>query len=317
MFAAPFLLLIALSAADPQVRAAAPAAGSFLRAQDHRIAAITYRIARAGSALCPDSYPLTGLLFHHLPEYELEDRDQVTALYKLDRGPGVLTVLDDSPGALAGLAAGDVLLAVNGRPFPPPTAIDRDREDWRDDVEKTEALLEEQLRLGPAKLLVLRGDRQIEVVLDSVSGCPGRVRLARSPQVNAFASGRYVVMTTGLLGFTQDEDELAVVIAHELAHNILDHPARLKAQKVPRGFLRGFGKNAARVRATEEAADRLAIRLLWRAGYDVSAAIPFWRRFYARYDNGLQLFRTHPGLKARERLISEAIAELPATAGGA
>ncbi|MDB5667983.1 MAG: hypothetical protein JWL74_933, partial [Alphaproteobacteria bacterium] len=211
-----------------------------------------------------------------------------------------------------GLAAGDVLLTVNGRRFPPPLAVSAGRKEWRQALDAAEALLEEQLKLGPVRLMVLRDRAPIELTLGSVPGCPARVRLARSGQVNAFANGRYVVMTTGLLGFIQDEDELAIVIAHELAHNVLRHRDRLEAQNVPRGLLRGIGKNASRVRATEEEADRLGIRLAWAAGYDVSAAIPFWRRFYARYDTVPQLFRTHPGLRAREKLISETIAELGA-----
>jgi len=47
------------------------------------------------------------------------------------------------------------------------------------------------------------------------------------------------------------------------------------------------------------------------SGYDAGAAIPFWRRYYARFD-GPQLFRTHPSLEARERIIAETIAELSA-----
>jgi hypothetical protein len=297
--------------------AAPPLEGSFLRAEDRTIATIGYRIASRASRFCPEPYPLTGLLFHHLPEYRLADRAALVQRYGLDRGPGILAVIDGSPAAQAGLAAGDVLLSVNGKPFPSPLQIaaEPERKRWRKSVEATEALLEEQLRLGRVELIVLRDGRELEIELVPISGCPARVRLARSSQVNAFATGRYVVMTTGLLGFTSDEDELAIALAHELAHNILKHADRLEAQKVPTGFLRGFGKNASRIRATEEEADRLGIKLAWAAGYDVSAAIPFWRRFYAKYDSP-QLFRTHPGLGARERLIADAISELPAAAPG-
>jgi hypothetical protein len=297
------LLFCLLPAAVPPT-----AQGSTLRAEDEMIGAIAYRLALRGAPECPERFPLAGLLFHHLPEYELADQPRLVEAYGLNRGPGILSVLEGSPAAAAGLAAGDTLLALDGRPFPPPP--DRGQKDWREGTRAAERLLEDQLRRGPARLKFLRHGEEKETVLTAVWGCPSRIRLARSSQVNAFATDGYVVMTTGLLGFTQDEDELAVAIAHEMAHNILDHPARLDAQKVPRGVLRGIGKNAARVRATEEEADRFAVRLLHRAGYDVSAAIPFWRRFYARFDKMPQLFRTHPSLRARERLIREAIAGL-------
>jgi predicted Zn-dependent protease len=142
-----------------------------------------------------------------------------------------------------------------------------------------------------------------------VPACPARVRLARSGQNNAFATDRHVILTSATLGFLGSDDELAVVLGHELAHVILGHPEQLERARVPKGLLRGFGRNAGRVRATEEEADRLGIRLAWAAGYDPAAAIPFWRRFYARFD-GPQLFRTHPSLGAREALIARTIAEL-------
>lgn len=287
--------------------------GSFIRDEDRRIAAIAYRLARLGAPLCSKAAPLTGLFLHHLPEYSPVDQATMIAVHALDRGPGVLTVLDGSPAAEADLRAGDTVLSVNGREFPVPA--DRSRENWREATEVAERLLEDELSLGAAELRVLRDGKVGETLLTPISGCPARIRLARSAQVNAFASGRTVVVTTGVVGFTRNEDELAVVIAHEMAHNIMAHPDRLRAQKVPRGLLRGIGRNAARVRATEEEADRLAIRLMWMAGYDVTAAIPFWRRFYAKYDTMPQLFRTHPSLEARERLIGEVIAALGAPAG--
>ena len=306
----------ALAAVQPIIAAPPAAAASFLRAEDHRVAAVAYRLGMAGAQHCPVSSPLTGMLLHHLPEYDAQGRRAMIDAHQLQRGPGILSVIADSPAARARLRAGDVLLTMNGQSFDSPLAMaaEPDRKRWRALIEQNEGKLEDQLRSGPVRLTILRDGREIAVPLTAELGCPTRIRLARSAQVNAFASGRYVIMTTALLNFVQSDDELAVVIAHELAHNILAHPDRLKQQKVPaRGFLRGFGKNASRVRVTEEEADRLGIKLAWAAGYKVSAAIPFWRRFYKQFD-GPQLFRTHPSLEARERLTWATIAELKASA---
>jgi predicted Zn-dependent protease len=145
------------------------------------------------------------------------------------------------------------------------------------------------------------------VTLAPQAGCPARARLARSDQPRAFADGRYAIMTTRFVPFLRNEEELAVVLAHEVAHNILGHPAALEAQGVPQGRGRGSRRNATLVRASEEAADRLSIRLLDAAGYDVAAAIPLWRRVYARFGSA---GAAHLSLRDRESIISEAIAML-------
>jgi Zn-dependent protease with chaperone function len=289
------------------------APASTLRQADLRVAAAAYRIALAGRPYCSQPFPLTGMLFHHLAEYEPADRLLMIDRYGLDRGPGVLSVLAGTPAARAGLVAGDVLLSVNGAAFPSPREIaaERKRDVWRKRIEESEMRLEEQLRAGPARLRLLREGRELDVVLDSVPACLGRVRLARSNQVNAFANGRYVVMTTALLDYLRSDDELAVVLAHELAHNILRHQSVLDEQGVPKkGLFRAIGGNAKKVWRTEEEADRFGIRLMAAAGYDVGAAIPFWRRYLGKYDWMPQIFRTHPSLGARERITREAIEAL-------
>src|SRR3546814_17363787 len=78
-------LLIALAAAAAQSSSPAPApfpatqpsvdgtstaaSASYLREADYRVARIGYRIGLSGARYCPDPYPLTGLLLHHLAEY--------------------------------------------------------------------------------------------------------------------------------------------------------------------------------------------------------------------------------------------------------
>jgi hypothetical protein len=253
------------------------------------------------------------MMLHHLGEYPVSRRAEVSGRFGLARGPGVLTVVEGSPAAHAGLSAGDVLLSIGDKPFPSPgvAAAEPDDKKRRRLMEAAEAQLEDGLGSGAATLQVYRDGRVVPVELRPVMGCPARGRLARSGQPNAFADGRWAIMTTKLLGFIRSDDELAVAMAHELAHNILGHPGELEGN-VPKGILRNIGKNAARVHKTEEEADRLGIKLVWAAGYDVSAAIPFWRRLYAKYDPipTPKLFRTHPSLAARERLISQTIAEL-------
>ncbi len=320
--AASLILLVSVSLAAhaAAVQSSVDAAGgSYLRAADYRVASVVHRIAERGGAHCPASHPLTGLLLHHLSEYAGADHAEAVRRFGIDKGPGVLAVVPGSAAARAGVAAGDLLLAVNGVKMPRPLSQPGRTAGRgpRRDADAADRIIEEQAASGRLELQLLRGGRMMHLALTPTRGCAARGRLARSDQANAFADGRYAIMTTKMLDFVRSDDELAVVMAHEVAHNLLGHPARLEAQKVPHGILRNLGKNAARVRTTEEEADRLAIKLVWAAGYDVSAAIPFWRRLYGRYDPipTPKIFSTHPSLGARERMIRETIAELTASSG--
>ena len=300
-------------AAPAQTQPAAPtaiesSASTTLRRDDLRVALVAYRLALGGAPLCAERYPLTGMLFHHLAEYEPRDRPLMVRRHGLERGPGILAVVAGSPAARAGLVAGDVLLAVNGRPLPTGTAVAAEpkRSKWRRLADEAEGVLEAALRRGPAEIRVLREGRELELRLDSLPGCLGRVRLARSTQVNAFATGRTVVMTLAMLSFLESDDELAVVLGHELAHNILKHPAT----RTEEGLLAGLGIKASAMWKREAAADRFGLRLMAAAGYDLDSAIPFWRRYLRKYDWFPQLFRSHPSLGAREKIAADEIAAI-------
>lgn len=301
------------SASSGAVAAQTAAAASTLRRDDLRVGTVAYRLALAGRDRCAEAFPLTGILFHHLAEYEPKDRPTMIARHGLDRGLGILSVVAASPAARAGLVAGDVLLSVNGRAFPTGAAIARERKPkkWRPLADSAELQLEAALRSGPARLIVLREGREVAVTLGSESGCLGRVRLARSTQTNAFANGHQVVMTTAMLNFLRSDDELAVVLGHELAHNILRHPSFRDDKGLPdEGLLHAIGIKPSRVWRSEEEADRLGLRLVAAAGYDLDAALPFWRRYLSKYDWFPQIFRSHPSLGARERIAAEEIAAI-------
>jgi Zn-dependent protease with chaperone function len=304
----PLLAFASAAAAQPQPGPLQAASSTTLRKDDLRVALVAYRLALAGAPLCEQHYPLTGMLFHHLAEYEARDRPLMIARYGLDRGPGVLAVLADTPAARAGLVAGDVLLAVNGGPLPTGASVAAEpkREKWRRLADEAEGELEAALRRGPAELRVLREGRETTLRLGSVAACLGRVRLARSTQVNAFATGRTMVMTVAMLKFLRSDDELAVVLGHELSHNILGHPALRNEE----GILRGLGIKAGAAWKREEMADRFGLRLMAAAGYDLDAAIPFWRRYLGKYDWFPQIFRSHPSLGARERIAADEIAAI-------
>jgi predicted Zn-dependent protease len=106
------------------------------------------------------------------------------------------------------------------------------------------------------------------------------------------------------------DDELAAILAHELAHNILGHRAVLDAQGVSRGLFGRIGKNAAKIRETEIAADRLSLTLMRDAGYRMAAAPEFWARFEKKHGSGIFADATHLNGRRRVDMLNAEIARI-------
>ncbi|MDF7775426.1 M48 family metalloprotease [Sphingomonas sp. AOB5] len=293
----------------------ARADGSFLREPDYRVATIGYRIATASPALCPAQAPVSGLIFHHLADYEAADRPAMAA-QGLDRGPGILAVVAGSQADLAGLRAGDVLLAVNGLPFASATAIAavRDRRKGRAQTDAIETQFQDQLARAPAtSLAVLRGSETLSLTLAPRTGCLFRIRLAYSDQQRAVAAYPYVLLTSAILDLVRNDDELAFLIAHEMAHIALNHSARLREAGVPKpgAMARGFGKNGTLVRQTEDEADQLGGRLMMAAGFDLPRGVMVLPRLGTTV-TFFGLFQTHADDADRIRRMRELAGAPPA-----
>jgi predicted Zn-dependent protease len=163
---------------------------------------------------------------------------------------------------------------------------------------------------GAATLAILRGGERLSIHVAADPGCSSRFQVLPSPRIEAHADGRYVQVSSAMIEFTRDDDELAATVAHELAHNILRHRARLNAARVDRGLLAPFGRNGRLFRQTELEADRLAIHLMARAGFDPAAAVRLWTR-QSRASSRL-FAGTHPDWRARIAALEGEIAAIAA-----
>lgn len=108
------------------------------------------------------------------------------------------------------------------------------------------------------------------VVASELRESRGVFSVVRNLEPIAFAvgGGRFVV-SDGALGFLNDQDQLAAVLAHEIAHEDLGHfctPRKSRARTLEFGPLtQDFDL------ATEIAADRRAVVLLKAAGFEGGA----------------------------------------------
>lgn len=280
-----------------------------LRDMDARIAAISHRLARANTDICPNTAPLSGLFVQDIGQYAPEWRAEARSDLGLSDVPTVTVVVPGSAAAKAGVQAGDRILAVDGVPTPRSAADGRASYAV---VEASISLLAKALQDGSAALAMERGGTPVTVMVIGAPACPANVELVPGKRLSASADGKTVHVSTALATFAGSDDAVAVPIAHEMAHNILRHPERLTAQGVKRGVFAPLGKNRTAIRATEEEADYFAAYMLARAGYDLDAALDFWRRYGAKTDLGPLNDGTHPGRKARLALARKTVDEIRA-----
>lgn len=295
---APLLLVAAAPAADNPYAA--------LRDVDARLARIAYRLVTANAALCREQQPATGLVLHAEDQYPHDAA--VKAAFGFPAPVAVELVVPGSPAAAAGIVANEGVAAIAGAPVAAPgratnTSVTRDA-----------ALA--QLAGAPAdKPLTLTivgvNGAPRNVTLPVHPGCRGDFEILATSKLGASSDGRVVQVGAPLMAkFDRDED-IAVVVGHELSHTILRHRARLEAAGVTWGLLAQFGRNARLFRETESEADALGAILIRNAGWDPEEAVRFWRTQGSKIDGGMFHSRTHPGSGARAKAISAVLATVP------
>lgn len=275
-----------------------------LRAADTRLAAIGHRLATANVSLCDRVQPATGVVVHALGQYGAVGREAARQAFGFDTPVAIEAVVPAAPADRAGVRPDEGLTAVDG------VVLDGGGEGT---VDRDQALdlLERGDSDAPMRLTLRQRDVTRTVKVTPVPACRARFELLLGRGAFAGSDGRVVHLGERFFERYRDE-EIAVVVAHELAHVILRHPDRLTAAKVDRGMLRELGRNGRLFRRTEGEADELGVHLLANAGYDPLSAARFWRERGGDLDAGVFRARTHPSSRARAKAIEAIAASIPA-----
>lgn len=282
-----------------------------LRAVDTRLATIGWRLQSGNAALCRTLQPATGLQLHAVDQYAGEAEADARRAFGFATPVQVQAVATGSPAALAGVAPDDGLVAVNGEPVPAQARSGKAVSVTRD---AAQALIERQSPAAPLSLTLRRGSEERTVILPATPGCRSAFEVLLGPGLKASSDGRIVQLSVWFFEKLPD-DKIAAIVAHELAHTILEHRRRLEAAGAKWGVLSEFGRNARLFRRTEDDADRLSVHLLRNAGYDPQAAVRFWREDGGKIDGGLFRGPSHGSAKARAAAIAREI-EGMGTPGG-
>ena len=272
-----------------------------LQALDAKVQSVGWRLARSNARFCREVAPGIGLLLQDRAGYPNPDaaRDALTAAGDI----AVQAVAAGSPAERARLARNDPLESVAGQPV---AGLPRVKPGDYARLAGLHDRIDAALR-AEGKVELVRYGQTLTIVGEPA--CVTRFEMLASG-IRAAADGHRVVIGRKLVE-TFPDDELAAALAHELAHNLLGHRARLDAS----------GRAWSKVKQTEREADRLSVWLLANAGYEPEASLRFFARWGPMTDLGPLSSPDHDRWKTRVRKISAEIATMRAAmakdAGGA
>ena len=168
-----------------------------------------------------------------------------------------------------------------------------------------------------------------------------RFKVVQDKDVNAFSlPGGYIYVNTGLLDLISSDDELAGVLAHEIAHAAHHHMTKLlrKQSSVDKyvalvalagilGNMRGrdlnnllmgaqmikVGKLSGYTQEAEKDADRTAVAYMVKSNHNPEGLLSFMRKLEEKHQENptlpLGIFQTHPAPYRRVAAISQAMQE--------
>ena len=239
--------------------------------------------------------------------------------------PSVIAVADRSPAFTAGIKRGDQVLALDGKPVPAENA-----QHWIDAYLKSNGMT-------PVTVNLRRGGADMALTVSPVMGCAMPIQVGSKDAARSRSKGAAndrstsdkIVISSAAVASAKTDDQLAIVIGHELAHANLGHVqmrvqntwlGKLGGAAIDGGFLLGgiytrgafrrhFGKVGAKAYAVafEREADYVGAYYAARAGYDVSHAAEIWRAL-----RGTSFASNHPVSPARfiqMREVAKEIAE--------
>ncbi len=203
---------------------------------------------------------------------------------------------------------------------------------WADVTKK------EKISTNPAN--VGRLNRVAPKVLRAAGEDPSKwdYKVFESKSLNAFAlPGNHFAVYTGIMDIMANDDQLATVVGHEIAHVRANHSGERYSQQVGTSVVLetaqtavGAGSQTGQLvlgalglgaqygvlmpfsRKHELEADKLGIVYMNRAGYDANEALKFWTKMGQQGGaKPPEFMSTHPSDTTRIAQIKEIIATLP------
>lgn len=291
---------------------------------EKRLYRIGYPILENGASLCKDKVrPSIGVIAWNNSHFDEQWHEAVDAAYGINDLLQVAYIVPGSPADQAGMKEKDIPVSIG---------------DWfvpvgEDAIEEfSDKLAELAKDKEQIKVTYRRGEESLTAELTPREVCAYDMVLENSDAKNAYADGERIVMLRGMMDFFKTDEEAALVIAHELAHNAMGHIDAKKTNAMlggavglladlaaayygvdTQGQFTDIGSKAGAATYSvefEQEADYVGMYLMTLAGYETDGAANFWRRMAIQSPESIQLKSSHPTTPERFIAIEQAVKEI-------
>ena len=213
----------------------------------------------------------------------------------------VLFVIDQSPASNSGLLKGDTILKISSEDF-----------SWTND-EIVKNSRQRNFGNKNININIRRNNEDLNFEVEPINICNHSIILSQDNSLNAYADGKNIYITQGMLRFIEEDKELQMIIAHELAHNTEGH-----IEKKSNNFILGtivdlaassagintrgtFGNIGAQMYSQdfEREADYVGMYIMANSNIDRKGVANFWRRMSVENPGSISYASSHPSSSER------------------
>src|SRR3990172_2150443 len=192
------------------------------------------------------------------------------------------------------------------------------------DASRKGTLNQDRAMLQRVRMIARRLEPQTAVFRRDAPGWKWEVNVITSNELNAFCMpGGKIMVYSGLINQLRlTDDEIAIVLGHEISHALREHSREQVSQAIAAqtaigigSALFGLGESSANIanagyealiatrfsRTDENEADRIGLELTARAGYDPRAGVSLWQKMIKASSGGRppEFLSSHPHHPAR------------------
>lgn len=233
-----------------------------------RLEAIAAPLLLANASLCPRTSRDIGITTHTLSDYPEGLQEAAGRLMGVSDALSIRSVRPGSAADKTGLKSGDKLIRIGSFPLEGQSGVQG----------YYNLIAQKVFENSQTNIGISRGPEVLKFSVRPETICGYPVNVFFDDTLNGHTDGNEVFITSELLRRVPDDVNLALIIAHELSHAIAGHIDQSPSK------------------ALELEADRMALTLMARAGYDIDQAIAYWEDAPHPYK---QASETHPSTRER------------------